>query len=286
MMKKPKEFKRICPICESEILYKSYTGWWTGNNKNSNCRSCATKLVMNTLDFTGENNPFFGKTHSKETKDKIRSRDMSSYKTHEFRKKMSEVTKGERNARYKGKNNYQIWLDKYGKEEADKKLDNYKEKQRRLNSGENNNMFGKPSPQGAGNGWSGWYKDWYFRSLRELSFMINYIENNNLSWISAESKEFEIKYKYFDDTERSYRADFLIENKYLVEVKPNRLINSPLVKLKTEAAIKFCDIRGLEYKIIDCQILSDKEILTLYNDGLIKFLPRYEEKFKERYLIA
>ena len=30
-------------------------------------------------------------------------------------------------------------------------------------SGENNHMFGKPSPQGSGNGWSGWYKSWFFK---------------------------------------------------------------------------------------------------------------------------
>ena len=40
-------------------------------------------------------------------------------------------------------------------------------------SGEQNPMFGKQTPTGAGNGWSGWYKDWYFRSLGELSYVVN-----------------------------------------------------------------------------------------------------------------
>jgi hypothetical protein len=36
-------------------------------------------------------------------------------------------------------------------------------------------MYGKPSPQGSGNGWSGWYKGKYFRSIMELSFIVEYL---------------------------------------------------------------------------------------------------------------
>ena len=38
--------------------------------------------------------------------------------------------------------------------------------------GKNNHMYGKPSPNGSGNGWSGHYGSFYFRSLLELSFLI------------------------------------------------------------------------------------------------------------------
>jgi len=50
-------------------------------------------------------------------------------------------------------------------------------------------MYGKPAPIGSGNGWSGWYKGWYFRSLLELSFMINVIERFKMSWQNAETKK-------------------------------------------------------------------------------------------------
>jgi hypothetical protein len=60
----------------------------------------------------------------------------------------------------------------YGKEKANKMKNNLSI----LNSGSKNKMYGKPSPQGSGNGWSGWYKGWYFRSLIELSYMVNVIE--------------------------------------------------------------------------------------------------------------
>ena len=56
--------------------------------------------------------------------------------------------------------------------------------------GEKNAQYGKPAYGGSGNGWSGWYKEWYFRSIMELSFMINYIEKNNLKWKTAEHKQY------------------------------------------------------------------------------------------------
>ena len=46
--------------------------------------------------------------------------------------------------------------------------------------GPDNPQYGKPANYDSGAGWSGWYKNWYFRSIYELSFMINYIEKNNL----------------------------------------------------------------------------------------------------------
>ncbi len=58
-----------------------------------------------------------------------------------------------------------------------------KEKHRQNAIGEGNNMYGRPSPQGSGNGWSGWYKERYFRSLRELMFLI-YAERFGLNLIS------------------------------------------------------------------------------------------------------
>lgn len=52
----------------------------------------------------------------------------------------SEPQKGERNSMY-GKSLYSIWLEKYGKEEADKKLIEYKKKTTK--TGEKNSFYGK-----------------------------------------------------------------------------------------------------------------------------------------------
>jgi hypothetical protein len=144
-------------------------------------------------------------------------------------------------------------------------------------------MFGKPSPTGSGNGWSGWYKGWYFRSLRELTYMIKIIERFNLKWVSGESKKYKIKYQDFKGNDRNYFPDFIINNKYVVECKPKKLWGSDNVIRKTKAALNYCELNGLKYKKIDIGILTDNEIKNLYIKGEIKFLPKYEEKFKNKY---
>jgi hypothetical protein len=49
---------------------------------------------------------------------------------------------GEKNGMF-GKSIYDVWLEKYGKDEADKMLIDFKEKCRKNSSGEKNGMFGK-----------------------------------------------------------------------------------------------------------------------------------------------
>ncbi len=166
----------------------------------------------------------------------------------------------------------------HGKEKADE----IRKKISKRSSGENNPMYGKPSPQGSGNGWSGWYKDWFFRSLLELSYMINVIEKNGWIWESAESKKYKIPYMV-DDGERNYFCDFLINNNQLTEIKPKNLRNSKLVVIKEEAATKWCEEHNLLYKIVcddEFNKLTFEEIKNLYNKRLIKFISRYEEKYK------
>ncbi len=90
-------------------------------DKKYECSSCRLK---------GEKNPFFGKKHSEELK-----------------KKRSEERRGtwgvgEKNGMF-GKTNYGIWLEKYGKEEADRKLEDQCKKMSKKFSGKNNPFFGK-----------------------------------------------------------------------------------------------------------------------------------------------
>jgi group I intron endonuclease len=81
-----------------------------------------------------ENNPFWGKHHSEESKIKMQKsgkiRDNSSYRTEEHRNKKRQMSSGERNGMY-GKSFYDIWIEKYGKEKADEKLEKYKENKRK-----------------------------------------------------------------------------------------------------------------------------------------------------------
>ena len=234
----------------------------------------------------GENNPFYGKKHKKESIDKFiksNEKNLSKYKTEEFKEKMSVVTSGKNNGMY-GKSVYSVWVEKYGEKIADIKMQEYKLKQSKNNSGKNNPMYGKPSPNGSGNGWSGWYRGLFFKSLKELSFILT-LEKRNIKLESAEKKKFKIEYVDWDGKIKNYFPDFYIEEtNTVVEIKPTHLFKSKTVVCKQEAAEKYCLQNSLNYEIIDPIRLKDKDIFDIYNSGLIKFIDRYEIKFKEKYL--
>jgi len=199
---------------------------------------------------SGNNNSMFGKHHSIETKNKLS----------DFRK---------------GKSLEDIC----GIEKATE----LKQKLSIRFTGEGNNMFGKPSPQGSGNGWSGWYKEFYFRSLLELSFLVQYDDLNNLK--NAEY----IKIPYVcNNVTKTYLPDFINEkNKILFEIKPNNLINSEINKLKFKAGFDYCKKNNLSYKILtetDIHKLNTEEINILYINKEISFIDRYEEKYKKEFL--
>jgi len=142
------EFKRNCPKCNKEIVYHYLGSFNTSKHKNSKCLTCRTSSADYPLNKINREvklgirkNGFADKKHTEEQKNKwsvIRKTNSGKYKTSEFRIKMSEVTKGEKNPMY-GKTFYDIWLSKYGKEIADEKLKNFRAKQSELNSGEKNN---------------------------------------------------------------------------------------------------------------------------------------------------
>ena len=293
-----KRYFRNCPQCERELSYSNKKNRNTAEKKNICCSSCSHKnahkrpevMLKNkkrserlSEKYKGSGNPFFGKKHSEETREKIvKDRDFSVYKTKDFKDKMSKVTSGKKNPMYR-KNYYNIWVEKYGTEEADRKMKELSKIRSENSSGSNNPMYGKPTPHGAGNGWSGWYKGWFFRSLRELSYMVKEIEGKNKKWRTAETKDLRIKYVDYKGDERTYIADFLIEEKELIEVKPKKLKKSLIVRLKAKAARGFCEEKGLVYKITDVKILSEKEIKKLHDDKIIKFIKKYQEMYNDRY---
>jgi len=286
-------FIRNCPSCNRELTHTNKKNRNDAIKKGRLCSSCAAKIVQNDPihkekqaqyrreAYKGENNPFFGKKHTKETIAKIqKNRDLSSFKTKKFKDKMSKVTSGKNNPMY-GKSYYEAWIDKYGEEEANNRMAKLKREKSLQTSGKNNPMYGKHSPQGSGNGWSGWYRGWFFRSIKELSYMINIIEAKKFKWRTAETNDLAIKYINYDGTERTYRADFLVEEKELIEVKPIKLFNTPNNLLKKKAAIKFCKKNGYNYKIVDVKLLDIKKMKNFYDRGEIKFTKKYEEKYKK-----
>lgn len=267
------KYKRNCPNCNRIIEYKTINNCKLANNKKAKCSHCRA---------SGTSNSFYGKKHSKQTKDIIRIKLTGLKQSDATKKKKSVAGRGSNNPMH-GKNIYNLWVEKYGATIADEKYLQLRKKRSENAKGKNNSMYGKEAPIGSGNGWSGWYKNWYFRSLRELSYMINVIEANQYKWESGEQSKFKIPYVDYKLTKRTYRPDFIINNSIIVEVKPIKLHKTPLIKIKAKAAKKFCKQHGLTYQLVDATILSAETINALYESDLLIWLPRYKEKFLKCY---
>lgn len=273
---------RNCPICGSEVVHKDRRNCMKADRNQQPCRKC--NAVAKAKKYSGDGNPFFGKRHTLKSLCKMKNKDMSYTHTDEFKKRRSETSKyGKDNPMY-GMSTYDFWVLKYGETKAQRLEVARKQKLSEANSGENNPMFGRPSPQGSGCGWKGWYKGWFFRSLRELAYRIKVIETGEHEWQSAESKELSISYVDPHGVMRTYRADFLIDKKLLVEVKPDKLRSSRIVRAKQTAAIQFCEARGWEYRIVDPPKLTNEEIRFLHDSGEIRFTDRYEVLYQGRFV--
>lgn len=235
---------RFCPICNTKINYNTKYSAKNSEKNKAKCKKCSIVYA---------------------------NRDV--YRTDSYKQKMSKITSGKNNPMY-GRNFYDVWLVKYGKEKADLKLKEKGKKQSKLVSGSNNPMYGKPSPSGSGNGWKGWYKDVFFRSLRELCFMIE-CDNRGLFYTNGE--KIRIPYIDFKGNNRTYAPDFLIDNK-LIEIKPIRLQDSPNNLLKFQAAKEYCKNNNLDFWVIDIVLDS---ILINSNMANIRFQDKYLTKYKK-----
>ena len=269
LFRRNKYKKDICRGCMQIEQYKK----GTRNNQKIKAREGAIKnlkgktfeeiygidkakelKLKGSLKFRGSNNPNYGGKYS-----------------HGFGHSLNQPS-------IKGK----TWEEIYGVEKAK----NIKDKISKKLIGENSPNFGHPCPQGCGNGWSGWYKDWFFRSLKELFYMINIIEKQNLNWISGESYKYKISYINWNKKQKNYFPDFIIEDKFMIEIKPKRLRNSKNVLLKESAAILWCKNNHLEYKIVtdnEFKLLTNEQIKKLHDSNKIKFINRYEEKYNNEY---
>lgn len=252
--------ERHCPICDKIISYKSKYNKIIADKNNSYCKSCNNK---------GSKNPRYGIKMSEKSKELLRKNHCSLKQ--EYRDNMSKIMTGNTN----GHNVNAKIIAKLGLVEGNKKICEMNHKKSLASKGKNNPMFGKPSPQGSGNGWKGWYKNIFFRSLRELSCMI-YFEKNKIKWESAE--KIKIEYADYLGQTRNYHPDFLLKNK-IIECKPKRLWKTPLIMAKTKAAVKYVKKIGLVYKLFDPNILSIKIINKLVDKEKIKFTDRYQQKY-------
>jgi hypothetical protein len=269
-----------CHECDNIINYKELSTYKTSIKRSKNfgiCSSCLKK---------GDRNPFFNKKHSKESMKKMvdtsnnsecRKKYYEKIRAKEYREYLSNWMKS--NSPMKGNSYYKIWVEKYGVDIADKM--NKECSLKKSVKGEKNYWFGKTPPFGSGNGWSGWYNGWYFRSLLELSYMVNVIEKNNLKWVTGESNIFKIEYKH-NNVIKNYFPDFIVNDKYMIECKPKKLWKTNLIISKKKAAEEFCEKNGLIYKLREVPKMSDDEIFLLYQKEEIVWVDRYKIKFEDR----
>lgn len=119
-------------------------------------------------------------------------------------------------------------------------------------------------------GIGGWYNGHHFRSIFELSFLMECYENN-IQIESAENKTFMVKYIAEDKKERRYFPDFYLPEKDLIiEIKPIFKLKEKNTKLKLQAAYKKY---GNKYKVIITPKINYIDINTLknlYEDEIIK----------------
>ena len=99
-------------------------------------------------------------------------------------------------------------------------------------------------------------------------------DSRGVRWKSAETLS--IPYRFLD-RDRTYHPDFICGNR-IIELKPERLISSPLVMAKTKAAELYCKQIGKTFEIYDV-VVDDIAIRTAYDGGLVRFARDYEERF-------
>lgn len=217
-------------------------------------------VIPTKIDHVGENNPMYGKHHSDESKRLI----AKGNKKH--RQQVGFV-----DPRW-GKNLYMVWLEKYGEEVANEKYVDYKELLSEVKAGYNHPMYGKVAGRNTGSGWKGTYRGKHFRSLKELSFLVNYVDQFKLEAVLV-GIEHGIAYEDMYTNKRVYYADYILNNKFMVEIMPDRDYVKTTTNwiLKREAAEEYCRLKGWEYKMVIPIKISYSQIRQLMKDYKLQF---------------
>lgn len=276
-----KKVEIICDDCGAQlnVMYKTYLHTTEVYNKTL-CWSCQMKYIYQRTDYTMNK-----RNNSNENK--------RSY-IEKYGKEKAERTKEKISKTNKGINRGGTWADAWKKEEnriefcrsieerfGKEKSDKIKEKQSICSKGVNNHNYGKPSPQGSGNGWSGWYKNIFFRSIIELSYLY-YMFENNIKFENAEQKKYAIEYINYKGDVHTYFPDYyLIKTEELIEVKPRNLLKTIENSAKFTAAK---ELYGDKFKVLteeDIKILKFKELYSLYLAGNLRWMDKYKIKFEQ-----
>ncbi|MDF2534860.1 MAG: hypothetical protein K0R18_1019 [Bacillales bacterium] len=284
-------FKRDCPNCQKEILYKIEKNFTRAITNNTFCVKCSKSKQINTMKTRKVETHFI--RNCPKCSIEIRHTSKRSFEGAKYYEKfckkcavqfkamskLIEKSSGKNNSMF-GKSFYDIWVEKFGEDEARQKESNRRRKISNATSGENNPMYGRPSPVGSGNGWSGYYKGVYFRSIIELSFL-KYLIDSNVRYENGEKKKHKIEYNLNGKILNYFPDYYLLDSNEYVEIKPKKLLSTKKNAAKFDSAIKKF---GDKFKVLteeDVSLLQIEEMYELYMKKEVVFIERYNEKIKK-----
>ena len=128
----------------------------------------------------------------------------------------------------------------------------------------------------------GWIGDWFFRSLKEVSFYIS-CKENGLTCRTAETEEFAVWYTDIYGRRRKHYPDFFVNEHIVVEVKPRSHQKGKTVQLKAKAMKEFCDSKGYLYQMVSPRKVSKEALEKLIKNKEIIFTDDCKDKI-EQYL--
>lgn len=126
----------------------------------------------------------------------------------------------------------------------------------------------------------GYYKGWFFRSLKELSFVL-LCEENGQKWQSAETEELSVTYTDVYGKKRKHFADLLVDKHIIVEIKPKAYQKSKTVKLKSQAMQQFCNKNGYHYMVVSPKIVPIAKLKELVDKNEILISEELQTKFSK-----
>lgn len=101
-----------------------------------------------------------------------------------------------------------------------------------------------------------------------------------MTWRSAESLDLRVEYVDIYGKTKKHYADFFVDGKIVVEIKPRRLQKTKTVQLKANAMRAFCDIHNYVYMMVAPRRIPIKDLEELVDNGTIKLTDDSKKKYK------
>lgn len=249
-----------CDECKSHIILHTLPNI----NKPYLCKKCRAK---------GERNPMYNYKFSDEEKQKRSERQKGKVFSPETRLKLHNSLLGKNKGKYDGEKNpmyaktvYSVWLEKYGKEEANKRKKIKKERASQSLSGSGNPMYGKSV-------YDTWveklgkeeadkrYKQ-YKQTLSDTSFWHKFNKINKENWSKISQELFwkiyeevspyyqhiyfgELNHEYGCETNKNF--DFVIkDNKKIIEFNGDRFHANPALYKAHNIPLSFLKLHANE----------------------------------------